>query len=1000
MRRAVRIAAWALGSVLLLSVLLITAVLMAGNTAAGRRLIEQQTAALTDGHVRLSGLSGSFPSAIDLAQLQLSDEHGVWLTAERATLRWSPLALLAGHVNIELVRLERLDVERRPVTQPSTQKRESTRLPHIDIHHLQIGSLQLGEQLAGKRASLEVQGSAHLVSLQDATASLVARGTDGNGNYELAVSFDPSRMDATLNLEEPAGATLQNLLQYPGLGALSVRATLNGPRHAERIELIARAGDLDARVDGTVDLTRESADLAYRLESPTMTPRPGLSWQRVSMQGHWRGAMRAPRADGRLQILGLQIPGGAELAELDADLDADRGALSVRATAEGVVLPGPKPKLLSDSPLRLNARMQLNEAARPLQLTAGHRLFSLQARATTAGARGATFELRLPDLAPLAVLAGQSLRGRAELKGKVEQSSTTTRLDLDANTELAADTAGLLSRMLAGTSRLQLAAELTDGTVDVERLSLNGRALSVSASGSAERGATSAAGPVRSLRARYDVNLSDLNVLSPALGGMLKVNGQLEGPLKSIAAELQATSNLSIRGSPPQTIQASITAHGLPSLSTATVQAQGSLGGAPLHLNAAVDRGAGNNLHVVVQRTEWKSARIEGDFTTAANMTSGEGTVQLRMDRLADLQPLLGTSLAGSISGSLTLKPVDGQTYAQLRLDAKNVAAANLSADAQLTASGPTDALALQLSVQSPDLGGKPASVDTGGRLNLSARELRLQRAEARYLGQSVRLLSPALLSFAQGFAISQLKLGAQRAVLALDGRISPTLDLRASVRQVDSDLVDAFVPGVLAQGTIDADARLQGTSTAPSGVVTVKANGLRLAGTAARDLAALDVQATARLMGQAAQLDGHVTAGGSRLTLNGGVPLSADGPLSLRVTGSLDAALANPMLEARGQRAGGTLAVNAAVTGTPRAPQLEGTVDLTHGDLRDYAQSLHLADITAHIVASQGVLNIASLTARAATGPDHDDRHDRCVAAANPHRHTPGRQQRPADYE
>jgi translocation and assembly module TamB len=150
---------------------------------------------------------------------------------------------------------------------------------------------------------------------------------------------------------------------------------------------------------------------------------------------------------------------------------------------------------------------------------------------------------------------------------------------------------------------------------------------------------------------------------------------------------------------------------------------------------------------------------------------------------------------------------------------------------------------------------------------------------------------------------------------------------------------------------------------------VTVKANGLRLASTATRDLAALDVQATARLMGQAAQLDGHVTAGGSRLTLNGGVPLSADGPLSLRVTGSLDAALANPMLEARGQRAGGTLAVNAAVTGTPRAPQLEGTVDLTHGDLRDYAQGLHLADITAHIVASQGVLNIASLTARAAPG-------------------------------
>jgi translocation and assembly module TamB len=292
-----------------------------------------------------------------------------------------------------------------------------------------------------------------------------------------------------------------------------------------------------------------------------------------------------------------------------------------------------------------------------------------------------------------------------------------------------------------------------------------------------------------------------------------------------------------------------------------------------------------------------------------------------------------------------------------------------MSANAHLTASGPTDALSLQLAVQSPDLGGEPASLDTGARLNLTARELYLQRAEVRYHGQSVRLMSPGRLTFAQGFAISRLKLGTQRAVVALDGSISPTLDLRASVRQVDSDLVSAFIPGVLAQGTIDADARLQGTLAAPSGVVTVKANSLRLATTAARDLAAVDVQATARLMGQAAQLESQVNAGGSRLTIKGGVPLSADGLLSLKLTGSLDAALVNPMLEARGERAGGTLAVNAAVTGTPHAPQVEGTVDLTHGDLRDYVQGLHLADITAHLVANQGVLEIASLSARAAPG-------------------------------
>ena len=975
MRRLLRIAAWTLGSVVLLGAILIATVLIVGNTARGRAFIEQGTAALTHGHVRLTGLSGSFPAAIDLAQLQLSDEHGVWLTAERATLRWSPLALLARHVNVGLVRVQRLAIERRPITQPSA-KSGTTSLPRTDIHQLQIGTLELGPELAGVRAALSVDGSMHLISMQDAKANLSARRIDGNGDYQLALSFDPVRMDATLKLEEPAGGTLENLLQYPGLGALSVTASLNGPRSAGNVQLAARVGELDARVQGTADLTQESADLTYSLESPAMTPRPGLSWERVSLQGQWHGAIKAPRAIGRLQILGLQIPGGIELATLAANLDADHGDLTLRATAEGLVLPGPQPRLFSDSPVHVDATTRLNETARPVQLTADHPLFSLQARATTAGVQGATFELRLPDLAPLAALAGQSVRGKADIKGKARQTSATTRLDLDANTELATDTASVLSQMLAGSSKLQLAAELTQRAVDIKRLSLNGRILSVSVNGSAERGATSTASALQSLRARYAVKVSDLSVLSPTLAGTLNLDGHVEGPLKSLTMQAQAKSDLSIRGSPREPVQANIKARGLPSLASATLQAQGRLTGAPLRIDAALDRlGATNTFHLVVHRSEWKSARIEGDLTSTAghmrqNMLQGHGSLELRMDRLADLEPLLGMSIGGSVSAAMTLKPVDGQTFVQMRFDAQNVAAANVSANAHLTASGPTDALALQLAVQSPDLGGQPASLDTGARLNLTARELRLQRAEASYHGQSVRLLSPARVSFAEGLAVSQLKLGVQQALIALNGRIFPALDLHASVHHIDSNVVEAFVPGILAAGTLDVDARLEGSSSAPAGVVTAKAQGLRLASSALRDLAAVDVQATAHLNGQTAQLDARVNAGrNSQLTLKGAAPLNTEGQLNLKLTGKVDAALVNPMLEARGERAGGTLAVNATVTGAARAPQIDGVVDLTHGDFRDYAQGLHLADINAHITGGQGVLKIETLTARATPG-------------------------------
>lgn len=972
MRRALRITAWTLGSLLLLVVLLIVAVLVTANTESGRALIERQTASLTHGHVRLEGLGGSFPSDLTLARLQLSDDKGVWLTAERARLRWSPLSLLAWHINIDLVAIDRLAIDRRPVTEPSPkQSSSSPNLPRTDLRQLQINTLALGPELAGMQAALTVQANAHLISMRDAKASLTARRTDGNGDYELALSFDPARIDATLKLQEPAGGTLENLLQYPGLGALSVNASLHGPRTAEQLQLAARAGELNAQAQGTADLSRESAELTYDIDAPAMSPRPGLSWEKVSLHGQWHGTLKTPKADGRLRIEALRIPGGTELAALAADLTANGGSLAVRATADGLVIPGSQPKLLTDSPVHLNATIQLNDADRPVQLAADHPLFSLQAHATTARKTTATFSVHLPDLTPLAALGGQkNLRGQADLKGKVQQTSATTRLELNADTTLQEDTANLVTRLLPGTSKLQMAAVMTQSAVDVERLDLNGRMLSIAASGDAQRGTSNTAQALQSVRARYTVKLSDLSVLSPVVAGTATLDGQVDGPLQSMATQLQARSELSVRGSPRETLQANLKARGLPALTNATLQAKGTLEGAPLHLDAAVDRTADKNFHIVVNRSEWKSARIQGDLTTAANLTSGHGGLQLRMERLADLAPLIGTQLDGSIDASATLRPVGRQTYAQLRLEARNVAAAGVSANALLTAAGPMDALAVQVGAQSPDLGGEPASLETQARLNVSGKELSVQRLEARYHGQTARLLSATRVSFGEGLAVSQLKLGVQKALLMVDGRISPQLDLRASVHHIDSDVVEAFVPGVLAEGTVDADARVQGTTSAPTGTLTVKAQNLRLATGIARDLPAVNVQATSHLMGDTAQLDTRVSIGtGSRLSANGTVPLNANGNLNLKLTGKLDAAAVSPMLEARGERAGGTLAVNATVGGTAKAPRVQGTADLTQGDFRDYTQGLHLTDITAHLVANEGVVQIAKLTARAAPG-------------------------------
>ncbi len=965
MRRALRIGAWTLGAMWLLIVLLAGGVLVAGNTTGGRILIERTVARLAHDRMRLTGLSGSFPVAIDLARLQLSDDHGVWLTAEHISLRWSPLALLARHIEVEHLQIGRLDIERRPITAPSRSS-TGTRVPRLDLDRLSINALELGPELAGVHATLAIRAIVHARSLTDTDVSLTARRIDAPGDYRVSLHADPARVAAHLGLKEHAGGALANLLRLPDLGELSVEAKLTGPRSAARLHVAGMAGSLSALAQGTLDLDRAAADLDFGVHAAAMAPAATLAWDRLSLQGRWNGTLTAPQADAGLELEGLRLASATGVRSLSAQLNAAGGVLGVHAVAEGLVVPGREPRVLSEAPLRIEARARLDAASRPIELTVDHRLFALAAQAVLRPPLRATFNLRLPDLAPLAAVAGEKLHGKAQLHGTFEGSSTDTRLDLEAATEVANDET-LISRMLAGSSHLHLTGALKEHTLELQRLTLQGPILSLAASGSARRGEPDAAHALESLQARCEAHIANLGVLSPALSGTLTLRGAADGPATSFAGELQLVSSLSIRGSPRGTIEASLRARGLPSLASASVEARGDLAGAPLRLDASLERVAGDAFHLGVRRAGWKSVQVNGDLTTAADMTAGHGGLRLTIARLEDLDALLGTNLRGRIAGNLALRPVGKGTYMHLALDAENLVAAGVPAEARLTGSGTLDSTNLRLTLRSANLRGKPASLESAAHLNLSAHVLQLERLEARYQAQALRLLAPSRISFADGVGVSDMKFGMQHAVLELQGNLSP-LDLHAAAHRIDASLVNAFVPGVLAQGSLNVEARVAGTTSAPSGLVTLDVSQLRLS--AGRDLPALDAHATARLAGGSAQLDVHVAGGkDSRVSLTGTAPLGKEGALDLKVKGKLDAAFADPLLEARGDRLSGAVSIDATVNGALKSPEVQGSMDLAHGDFRDYVQGAHLSNIAAHLTAQQGNLKLESLTAHAGPG-------------------------------
>jgi translocation and assembly module TamB len=676
------------------------------------------------------------------------------------------------------------------------------------------------------------------------------------------------------------------------------------------------------------------------------------------------------------------------MALLNAELTATGGKLAVHAVVTGLEVPGPQPRLLAKDPLKLDASMQLNEKSLPIELTAMHPLFNLRAHGETeagkAGGQQAVLELRLLDLAPFAAFAAQDAQGNAVINAKLEHGASESTLTLDANVGLTGGAAVWIGALGPRVS-LQLSGSLSDEIIKLQNLRVSGKAVTLAASGSAARGTPSGSGKsgapgagaaesagsafVKDLQARWQLEISDLAVLSSDVAGDLKASGRLSGTPRSLASDAELTTRLSVRGSAPGTVAASIHARGLPTEPSVTIQAHGMVDDAPLKVDAAVER-SGKSFQLHVRQADWKSAHVEGDLTADAALTQSHGQLRLAVGQLSDLDRLLGVSIAGSVDGNVGLAPGQGHTQAHLELDGKNVVIGQFAGSVHLLATGASDALGLKLTAQLPEFYGKPLSLVSAATLNVDSRELRLANLSVDYHGETFRLLSPAQLSFAKGVSVDQFKVGAKDAVFELKGQLAPALDLQASLRHLNPDLINEFMPGLLSSGTVEATARLQGSPSSPTGSVRLDATNMRAADDAATGLPPADMHARAELAGDTATVNASLSGGaGSEITATGTAPLNASGTLDLKVGGKLDVGLVNPLLEARGMHATGQLSVNATVTGSPAAPQVGGGITLAQGSLRDYGRGINLTDINAEVVGHEGGLQIKSFKATAASG-------------------------------
>jgi translocation and assembly module TamB len=986
------------GIVIALPLALLCAVLIIANLDGGRRLLERTTDRLSGGTVRLQALAGRFPDHLQLAHLTLADAQGIWLQADDIRLDSSPLALLHKEARVELLHVGRLEVARAPQYAASQSKSGGLWLRELRLDRLDLSRVELGAPLAGEAVALRVTGNARAYSLQEASVQLSAQRLDSvPATYQASAQIDSARVQVQVDLQEGAGGPLTHLAQLPDLGALALHLRLSGPRNAVETSLDLKAGALKAAVQGTLNLPSATADLSLDLDSAAMAPRAEIAWQGLALHGQWHGPLSKPLTDLKLQASGIQAP-DVQAKTLQADLRGEGDKLLLDANVGGFHLQTPALLIPDSKPLIVHAEAKFGEPARPIDFTLTNSMINLKGHWNITTIDGSA-SAALADIRPFVAMGGLDLSGSGTLEVKFGGVSKTPRLDASATLEVRGGAAPI-APLLRSRAKAQCALLFRDNGIEFANAQVEATNARAEMKGDILGGI---------LNLNWKLAVLNLRALSPELAGNLTGSGAVKGHAPNLALDAEANGQLSAHGSPPGALRLSLHMRDLPQRTNGKLELTGSLDGAPLELLADAEAAADGGFTARIETGDWKSAHAQGELHVDAKAERPLGKIELQLQKLNDLDRLIGQPLQGALSASVVFAAPDGHSRAQVNVEATDVGvpaqqvqqlrvrgeidrpltspvfALQLTALGQvvdrrghleLQADGPLSGLQLQLKSNLEASGDgegpadAPVQIDAAALLDAPQSQLKLNSLKVEYRKAGLRLLSPSVISYGGGLAVDHLRLGSAQSELQLSGRITPTLDARASLSDLTEAPLRAVFPSLQVDGRVDASAEITGSFAQPTGKVELHALGLRASSGAARGLPATSIDVSAQLAGQTAQVDAHMNAGeGLDFAVTGQAPMNAAAQMALKMNGAFDLSLFNPILEASGQRALGKTRIDAQLSGTPDAPMVRGSLLLSAVSAQDYSRGARLTEVNARLDADGDTLTLQQFSARAGTG-------------------------------
>lgn len=545
--------------------------------------------------------------------------------------------------------------------------------------------------------------------------------------------------------------------------------------------------------------------------------------------------------------------------------------------------------------------------------------------------------LTAPDLAAFGTLANTKLAGTLQVHLRASQNATTQQTQFAAQGLLTLQqTPAGLDALLTGQTKLTLAATLHKSDLSLTQLDILGPGFSLNAHGQLGQ---------QALDITSTAMLPHVAALAPSLRGNLQLDSHISGPPQDLTATATLHGQLTTPNIPSGPFTLTLQAYNLPHAPHGSLTGTGALAGAPLALAANFSRTNEGASTLDLTTATWESLHAQAQLYLAPASKLPTGQALLRIGQLSDLNRFTPLGLRGQVNADFAYQK-DQTLQASLTTQKLSMGSLLNDLNSHITLSGPLNALAMTLEARILRLHAYPAQLEADGTLNAPAQSFTLSHLTSSWHGLTAKLLEPASITTKPDVSVAHLNLALNRATLALNGTLFPTLNASAALKNLDLSIIRLFAPTLHAAGLVSANASLVGPLKAPNGTIEITGTGLRYLD----GLPTASLNGSAKLMGQKADVNIALMAGPqARLSLRGSAPLAMTAPMNLTLTSNIALPVLNPLLRTAKLKLSGDMRATAHITGTPQAPA--GRVSLTGSNLHDSvgpAAALAPADLTA----------------------------------------------------